>query len=68
MGTVDLDEKIKHNATSKVVTDVAVLMERVANLPSKGFITKVVLVALAFVTALFALQSQIQHFLGTATP
>jgi hypothetical protein len=48
-----------------VKVNLATLTERVANLPSKGFIISVVLGILTVITALIAFQRQIQDLVGT---
>jgi hypothetical protein len=48
--------------------DVAVLKEKVTHLPSKDFIVKVVLTALALITAVSLFQGKIQAALGLLPP
>ncbi len=45
-----------------VETGVATLSERVAHLPSKGFIVRALLASLAIIAALITFQDQVQGF------
>lgn len=50
----------------KLKTDMATLIERVSNLPTKGFIVSATLTTLAMLTAMTAFAPAIQRFFGIA--
>jgi len=54
--------------TTEVRINIATLTERITHLPTKGFIVKTVLVALAVIAALFVFQSNIQKLFGLLPP